>query len=358
MMQVADEITEALVASVSEVLQRECPIEAVQRYAAGEDGLDEKLRSQAGALGWTGVAAPEQAGGSGMDFAALAAIYEALGAHLSPLPFLGQQLAIEALDARGLTDDPRLAALAAGGEWVAVPPLVQPVPIEGTPSSISVVQKTWLLGDRRMSRTLLPAVDFSGEHFLFLLDGVAAEPLEIHDRTRGAVALPPGRIDLQADAIIASGERAEHIIASLADHAMLAMAADAVGGARAALNVTIAYLGVRQQFGRPIGSFQALKHRAATMKVRLEGARALLATAVERRRKGARDASAFASLAKARACDAFLAIASEAVQLHGGIGFTRECSAQLFLKRAKFSQQLFGDSASRLDRAAQLLVTA
>jgi alkylation response protein AidB-like acyl-CoA dehydrogenase len=358
MIQAADEITEALATSVAEVLQRECPIEAVQRFADGAGGLDVELRLQAAGLGWTGVAAPEQAGGSGMDFAALAVIYEALGAHLSPLPLLGQQLAIEALDALGLTDDSRLAALAAGEEWVAAPPLVQPVPIDGAPSSVSVVQKTWLLADPRMSRTLLPAVDYSGEHFLFLLDGVPADPLDVHDRTRPTAVLRPGRIDLPGDAIIASGARAERIIAALIDHATLALAADAVGGARAALSATVAYLGVRQQFGRPIGSFQALKHRAATMKVRLEGARALLNTAVERRRQGAPDASAFASLAKARACDAFLSIASEAVQLHGGIGFTRECSAQLYLKRAKFSQLLFGDSASRLDRAASLLVTA
>jgi alkylation response protein AidB-like acyl-CoA dehydrogenase len=354
----ADELRDALFASVTDVLGRECPIDAVQRYAAGEPGLEARLRQQAASLGWSGVAAPESSGGSAMGGAALAALYEAIGEHLSPLPLLGQQMAIRALDAAGLADDQRMCRLVAGEVWVAIPPSAQPTPIHLERGEISLAGTTWLLGDANMPWILLPAIDQSGARLVVLAERAPAEPIDVHDRTRAIARLGPGGMRVSNSEIIAMGVRAEPIIDDLIDHAALALAADAIGGARAVLGLTISYLGTRQQFGRPIGSFQALKHRVATMKVRLEAARALVGAAVACRANQGAEASAFASMAKARACDAFLAIAAEAIQLHGGIGFTREHPAHLYLKRAKLSQLLFGDSAWHLDRAAQRVLEA
>jgi alkylation response protein AidB-like acyl-CoA dehydrogenase len=138
----------------------------------------------------------------------------------------------------------------------------------------------------------------------------------------------------------------------------LAIACDSIGGAKAVLDPTVAYLKTREQFGKPIGSFQALKHRCAEHKVAIEAADALVRDAVERWSNDAADAALFAALAKALACDVYAGVATDAVQLHGGIGFTWEHVCHRYLKRAKLNQTLFGGSAAHRDRAAQLLLAA
>src|SRR5262249_38403424 len=125
---------------------------------------------------------------------------------------------------------------------------------------------------------------------------------------------------------------------ALLEHAALALACDAVGAAQEVLGLTIDYLKTRQQFGKPIGSFQALKRRCADHRVALEVAWSLVREAVRSRASGASDAAAQASLAKAYACDVGAAIATDATQLHGGIGVTWEHPCHLFLKRAKLDE--------------------
>jgi alkylation response protein AidB-like acyl-CoA dehydrogenase len=129
-----------------------------------------------------------------------------------------------------------------------------------------------------------------------------------------------------------------------------------LGLADAVLTLTIEYLKTRMQFGKPIGSFQALKHRCANHKVSLESTRAMTHEAVRHWAEGRSDAAARSSLAKAHACDMATVIATDAVQLHGGIGFTWEHSCHLFLKRAKLNEALFGTRAAHEDRAAALLL--
>ena len=133
----------------------------------------------------------------------------------------------------------------------------------------------------------------------------------------------------------------------------MGLACDAVGGAAALLELTVDYLKVREQFGRPIGSFQALKHRAADWKVKIEATAALARHAGALLSAGSADASAAASSAKAYAVDTYAAFCGDAVQLHGGMGFTWEHPCHVFLKRAKLSQQLYGSSTAHKERAAR-----
>jgi alkylation response protein AidB-like acyl-CoA dehydrogenase len=128
-----------------------------------------------------------------------------------------------------------------------------------------------------------------------------------------------------------------------------------VGGAAAVLDATVDYLKVREQFDRPIGSFQAIKHRCADMLVELESARSAAAYASAAVAAGADDAAVAASIAKVYCSQAFYHIAAESIQMHGGIGFTWEHPAQLYFKRAKSSEVLFGNPSAHRERIARLI---
>ena len=141
----------------------------------------------------------------------------------------------------------------------------------------------------------------------------------------------------------------------LFDHAVVALACEQVGAAAAVLDLTVDYLKVRQQFGRPIGSFQAIKHRCADMLVELESARSAAAYASSAIANSAADAPVAASIAKVYCSQAFYHIAAESIQMHGGIGFTWEHPAHLYFKRAKSSEVLLGSPAAHRERIAELI---
>jgi alkylation response protein AidB-like acyl-CoA dehydrogenase len=152
---------------------------------------------------------------------------------------------------------------------------------------------------------------------------------------------------------IVFGSPASDLLAHLRNIAALLVSADSIGGARAIFDLTIDYLKTRTQFGKPIGSFQALKHRAADLAVKLEMAAGLVDAAVKR--SGEMDAASWTAMAKFTATEMYAAVAADAVQMHGGIGFTWEHRAHLYLKRATLNAMLFGDAAVQQDRlAAQL----
>ena len=175
-----------------------------------------------------------------------------------------------------------------------------------------------------------------------------------HDATRTLGRLRLDQHPVPAERLLAEGAAAEQLRERLMDHAALALAADSIGGAAAIFDITLEYLKTRRQFDRPIGSFQALKHRCATLRIRQRAAEASLLRAREASTGGIERPSTAASIAKFEACDAYLAIAAQAIQLHGGIGFTWEHSCHLFLKRAKLNQVMFGSSGWHQDRVASL----
>jgi alkylation response protein AidB-like acyl-CoA dehydrogenase len=144
-------------------------------------------------------------------------------------------------------------------------------------------------------------------------------------------------------------------IAATFDSAIVALACEQVGGAAAVLDATVDYLKVREQFDRPIGSFQAIKHRCADMLVELESARSAAAYASAAVAAGADDAAVAASIAKVYCSQAFYHIAAESIQMHGGIGFTWEHPAHLYFKRAKSSEVLFGNPSAHRERIARLI---
>jgi alkylation response protein AidB-like acyl-CoA dehydrogenase len=358
---------EALRTGIRDVLEREAARDRVQAFVAAGSLFNTELWTSAAALGWPALPVGEAHGGLGLDFAALAILYEELGRCVAPLPLVGTALVAEALAAAGSAEQraewlPRIAA----GEVPAALHLDCAQSFDGVRltrggDSLILSGRAGDLIEGGAARLLLiGAAEADGTaHYLLVepeADGVSIVAEPTVDQTRHLAHAEFRETRLPATRLLPGPARP--LADALLNHAALALACDSLGGAAAILDQTIEYLKIREQFGKPIGSFQALKHRCADHKVALESSGAVVREAVRKRAAGAPDAALFAAMAKFYACDVYAAIATDAVQLHGGIGFTWEHPCHLYLKRAKLNQALFGSSAAHADRAAQLLMAA
>jgi alkylation response protein AidB-like acyl-CoA dehydrogenase len=169
------------------------------------------------------------------------------------------------------------------------------------------------------------------------IGGVRAEPEIVLDRTRRSARVTRNGVAL-APAAPSDG---------LTAWACLALAAEMAGGADALLALTAAYAATREQFGKPIGSFQAVKHPLVNVLIGIEGLRSLVYAAASALEASSADAETLARMAKAKACDVYVFAASRAVQLHGGYGFTIDCDAHLYFKRAQTVRPAFGDAMTQ-----------
>jgi alkylation response protein AidB-like acyl-CoA dehydrogenase len=152
-----------------------------------------------------------------------------------------------------------------------------------------------------------------------------------------------------------SARLADGALPEILDRAAIALAAEQVGGAQRCLDMAVAYMKEREQFGRPIGSFQALKHKAADMMIELESARSAAYYAACVAVEGSDELSAVASLAKAYCSDTYFQCAADCLQIHGGVGFTWEYDVHLYFKRARSSEVLLGDPTFHRERVARLI---
>jgi len=290
-------------------------------------------------LGWLLLTAPAARGGLDQSFEALAPIYEEMGRALSPAAIASTMAAVDML--RAQDDGPGaelLDRIIAGEARVAIA-FTRAAP-STLPQTISLVPG----GTEATDLLLLPEAG-QGQAALFDLrgPGVRIEQVETWDRSRFFADIHLDTAALKPLQVAGEIGRA---------HCDLAIAWDCIGGAQQALDEAIAYMGTRKQFGRPIGSFQALKHRAADLKVGLEVARALTqrATAAFAERSGAW--ADLAGQAHLLAVDSYRAITEESIQFHGGIGFTWEHDCHLFLKRALMNEVLLGTLEQVRDRVA------
>ncbi|HYZ98788.1 MAG TPA: acyl-CoA dehydrogenase family protein [Acidimicrobiales bacterium] len=299
---------------------------AVDRAGAPDPDLWQAMVEQ----GWCGLAVPEKLGGVGLGWVEAAIVLEQVGVHVAPAPVLGHMVALDALADSGW--GPRLIA----GEAVAAAAARLDEPCVYAPAADVVVVPEGDrlvaidLGDRRPPAE--PAMDLT-------------RPLGWL-RTAGLVDTP--RLDL--------GGRAA--VTRHADVAAVAYSAELLGLAQQALETAVAYAKEREQFGRPIGSFQAIKHRCADMLVDVEGMRSAVywaAWTVGDRDAPGDEASIAASTAKCWCSDAASRVLASALQVHGGIGFTWEDDLHLYLKRAHLDAVSFGDAAHHRARLARLL---
>jgi len=184
--------------------------------------------------------------------------------------------------------------------------------------------------------------------------GVSVAPLESIDQTRRPCEVVFRNVDVPKSARIADERKCGKVVSRVIDAACVVLAADSLGGAQRALEMSVEYSKMRQQFGRPIGSFQAVKHLAAEMVSDIEPSRSLLWYAAYAYDAEPRTASRAAAMAKARLSDVYARTTNRAVQIHGGIGFTWEHDMHLWFKRAKWNETAFGDATYHRERLAQL----
>ena len=343
-------------------LSGECPTPALRKIMASEDGYPRELYAEIAKLGWCGLIVPEEFGGAGLGMLDMAMILEEGGYAAMPGPFLfSSVLAASALKLGGSKElnSKWLAPLADGKAIGTVGVVESAGSIEAVDIATVASQDGagWRVSGKKMVVPYANVADFivvaarndAGEIYLFVVDakspGVNVRSLKNLDLTRRVSSV---------ELMSAPAERLRggpELFAKLIDVAAVAIAADSLGGSERALEMAVEYSKVREQFGKPIGSFQALKHAAAEIVADLEPARALLWYAAYR---AGENSSREASMAKARLCDIYSRTTDRAVLMHGGIGFTWEHDMHLWFKRARFNESYFGSPGYHRERVAVL----
>ncbi|HEU5083643.1 MAG TPA: acyl-CoA dehydrogenase family protein [Acidimicrobiales bacterium] len=320
--------------------------------------------AQLASAGWLGLEVPEDCDGAGATFAEVAVVLEEMGRAATASPYLGTSLGVGALCAVEPTDVVRdllrrvaggeaavAVALTAGGDQVDLRP---PFRLEASGGPRLRGEAAFVVDAPVAHRLLLLAADPDGVPVLVSVDQATAAvtPQPVLDATRslGAVVADGAPVDEAdvwrfTDDPVAGAQR-------LLDRAAVAVACDSIGLAEAMLDATVAYAGVRRQFDRPIGSFQAVKHQCADMLVQLTVGRRLLDEAVAAVAEGSPDAGTAASRAKSFVSAAAVDVVGAAMQLHGGIGYTWESGIHVHLKRAVLDRALFGSPSAHRRRLA------
>jgi alkylation response protein AidB-like acyl-CoA dehydrogenase len=354
----------ALRESVRDVLARECDSRRLHALVDQGAPCDLSLWRIAADLGWNGLAVSEDHGGLGLGVTETAVVFEEMGRALAALPYLGAVLAARAISVAGSPDQQArwLPAIAAGDLLCAVSHPDQSATVRlqiGADRIILSGECADLLQGADTGLLVIEVREADGAASYVMVepqtDGVELILERTVDRTRHLTRVRFEDTALPLDRRLASAPFAKTREALRLESA-LAIACDSIGGAKAVFAATIDYLKNREQFGKPIGAFQALKHRCADHQVTLAAAGAVIAEAVRLAAQAAASAPMMAALAKAYACEVYAKVAEDAVQLHGGIGFTWEHDCHLFLKRAKLNQALLNGTAAQLDRAADLLL--
>ena len=299
--------------------------------------------------GWTGIAVPEALGGVGLGWVELAVLLEALGAHVAPAPFLQHAVATDALvraSTAGVAEAAAVLAPLVAGDVVGA---VAWRPVEavetdgawrltGTPEPVPFGPSAGVVVVRSTDALFLVRTD----------DVVRPAPEPAMDLTREL-----GWLHLQDTPAVRLG--GSEAVAAFEDAGATAYAAELLGIGARAMDLAVAYAKEREQFGRPIGSFQAVKHRCADMLVDVEGMRSVVYYAAWCLAADDADRSVAASTAKTWCSDAATRVVASSLQVHGGIGFTWECDVHLYLKRAQLDRISFGDATHHRARLGALL---
>jgi len=334
-------------------------------------GYDAQLWRTLGELGWTGLAIPQEYGGAGLGWVELCLLQEEQGRRLVASPFfatsaLAAPLIIACADtAQRRTLLPRIASgelriacalcgtagrpppddisvsLAGGGEGFTLHGVADFV-IHGDAADVLLVlaRSAPSHGADGLSVAAIPAATA----------GVSIHPQVMLDLTRPMSRVEFHDVSIRREQLLGEPGAAGGSLEQALDLARIALASEALGGAEQVLEMTTAYLKERTQFGRPIGSFQALKHRLADMMIEVEAAKSAAWYAACVADERPEELAEAAAIAKSYCCDAFFDCAANAIQLHGGVGFTWEHEAHLYFKRARATATLLGSPAWQRER--------
>ena len=358
---------EELRKTVKAFLDSKSPESAVRELMETEDGYDTAVWSQmAEQMGLQGLHIPEEYGGSGYSFIELGIVLEEMGRSLLCAPFFSTVvLAANTLLQSG--DDAAKKDYLPGiasGETIATVAFTEPsgkwdesgITLEATPAGDGYTltgTKSFVL-DGHIANLIIVAARTGKGVSLFAVDGDAAgltrTSLSTMDQTRKQAKLEFA--DTPARLIGTEGDGWD-VLSTVLDLVAVGLAAEEVGGAQKVLDMAVEYAKVRVQFGRPIGSFQAIKHKCADMLLEVESAKSAAYYGMWCASEMNDELPSVASLAKAYCSEAYFHAAAENIQIHGGIGFTWEHPAHLYFKRAKSSELLFGDPTYHRELLAQ-----
>ncbi|MFO0687782.1 MAG: acyl-CoA dehydrogenase family protein [Myxococcota bacterium] len=368
---------QALVDSAREFLKAHSGPEAIRAAMGTDQGYDKGVWQQiATELGWPSVHIPEAYGGLGLGYVDLVVLLEAMGEALLCAPFFSS-VALGANTILAVASEAQkeallppiaegrstatLALCETSGRW-DVASIATTARSDGDGFVIDGT-KTWVV-DGHTSDLLLVAARKPGTTGT---DGIAvfAVPAQTAgldrtlrptmDQTRRVAEVRLANVRVGRDACLGEFGAAAPGLARALDLAAIALAAEQVGGAQRCLDMAVAYAKERQQFGRPIGSFQAIKHKAADMLVAVESARSALYYAACIVDDGSDDLATNASLAKAWCSEAYFKCAADNIQIHGGVGFTWEYDPHLHFKRARAGESWLGTPADHRERVAKAL---
>lgn len=343
--------------SAAVFLQEKCSTAQVRKVSETEGGLDRALWQEVLDMGWCSVALPEAAGGMGLGWRELVLLQEQMGYHLACVPFFDAVVAVTPLwqalsqTGQGLGVVERLAAsgricvlgMTVRGELTAT----ATVKLEG---DALVLNGQWsqVGSGAHADVFLLPATLPCGSLGLLEVhakeEGLSVQALTTVDATRSSADVMAVNVRLTGAAVLMHGEALRSLWAQTRNLAAIGLAAEQVGVAERALNLGVEYTKERQQFGKAVGSFQGVKHRAAQMLVKVETARSAVYAAafIADSADVTSDLSYFAAQARTDATEAALFSTRESIQLHGGVGFTWEFDPHLFFRRAQASSQRMG----------------
>jgi alkylation response protein AidB-like acyl-CoA dehydrogenase len=347
------------------------PIAALRalRGRADHFGFDPQLYREMAEMGWTGMVVPESDGGFDFGHASLGLLAEELGRTLAASPLIST--AVIAAGALTLAGSPAQKAQwlprIVSGEIHAALALDEGARHDPAATGLAACRDDggWRLDgikrpvfDGMGAALLLVAARTSADGITLFLcpgdaPGLAATPLNLID-SRGAALVQFTGCRLSDAEVLGEVNRGMPLLEQLLDRGRAVLAAEMLGSAQAAFETTVEYLKVRVQFDKPIGSFQALQHRAADILGELELTRSAVQAALAAIDADVPDTARLASLAKALAGKTFRKVAQEMVQMHGGIGMTDEHDAGLYLKRAQVADMMLGNAAYHRERYARL----
>ena len=373
---VLNEEQQSLKDIAKEFLQKNAPVTHFReiRDTENELGYDPDLWKQMVDLGWSGILVPEEYGGFDFGMVGMGSILEEMGKMLTPSPLFSTGVLGASLISLGGNDKQKqtyLPQIVDGSITTALaleegnrhsPLLINSEAKKDGKNFILTGKKAFVI-DGHSSNLLIVAARTSGSEndssgiTLFLvdpsIDGVEVSKTSMVD-SRNSANITLKKVNVSIDNILGEENNGAALLEEVLDRAQIAISAEMLGNASQAFDITLEYLKERKQFGAVIGSFQALQHRAAEMYSELELTKSSVIAACVAADEQSNDLRRMASLAKFKAGETNHLVTNEAVQMHGGVGVTDEYDVGLYLKRARVTEQIFGNSEYHLDRYASL----
>jgi alkylation response protein AidB-like acyl-CoA dehydrogenase len=363
---------EMLRTSARGFLEKECPSTLVRRLMEDERGYEPELWKKMAGLGWTGLVIPEAYGGAGLSYVDMVLVLEEMGRVVLPSPFLWTVMVAEAIKRAG--NDPQKQALLpkfAAGDLIATPAWLEPSALWG-PEGITLPGRRnggdftldgskLFVNDAHIADCMLVAARTGGSGAegitLFAIEakrpGISITRLKTMDQTRKLSEVRFDGVKATVADVVGDVGQGWRTLSDVIDRGKVMLSAEMMGGAQKVLETTVDYAKVRVQFGRPIGSFQAVQHKCANMMIDVEGAKSAVYYAAWALSNEVPQAPVAAAVAKSAASDAFRRVSADGIQVHGGIGFTWDHDMHLYFKRAKSSEFTFGDATYNRELVAQ-----